>query len=168
MAQNLGDQPGLPNKKGITAEVAEELPRALAAYFDQHEIKCAHEANFLEMHDALGNAGEQEAIRQSAPDTKHCQLLVSSPVACTGCPNNPYEKQKRIPPKRGWLGIVAEALELHDSVELGFIRNFRSLSPEEFMVVRVTHNFLKLKQNEYLGSAVGVKVAEILAQLLKK
>lgn len=80
------------------------------------------EPNFYELYAALGDRDAQEAIREKHEDVKHCPMLRFNANACTGCANNPYERDGApVAHLQAARPILEEAMRLHDLAELGLL-----------------------------------------------
>jgi len=139
----------------------------------ENKIKpvCPSEPNFQELYEVLGNESAQEAIRQSNPTGRHCELLRVNPSVCTTCPvkQNPYngdegrdaEVYRAFEEYGYWL---EEAEYLQDRQALGFGPASERMTPEEFEVLRL------MRQHEAAISAriQGIEIARLIGQLFTK
>jgi len=72
----------------------------------------------------LGDRAAQDAIREKTAGVAHCPILRSNPSGCTGCANNPHEKER--PPTPAVVDeaapYLARAFRQHLLAELGLLR----------------------------------------------
>jgi hypothetical protein len=107
----------------------------------------------------LGNKDEQDAIREKHADVKHCPMLRANPNACTGCANNPNEKEDPADPElQSLLPLIEEGFRLHDLAELGLLEKPSLL---EIHILRLMHQDIVIERMKVQAHCIALRVAEV-------
>jgi len=102
-----------------------------------------------------------EEQRQKNPDGHHCIMLQQSPTACNGCPNNPYNENRKESNDalvEIWGDWISYGLELVDLVELGLIDRESELAPEEVMVMRQCLHYRRMEDMELQANMIASRM----------
>jgi len=71
------------------------------------------------MYANLGNRQAQADARDADPTSKHCDLLLVSANACTGCKHNPYESESAKRSIQSGVLVERYAAEINQAIKFG-------------------------------------------------
>ncbi len=130
------------------------------------DATCGREESFASLFPLIEKS-EQDEVRASYPELRHCGLLKRRPDACELCDlkDNPYKGKdvKNIKAARVNLRAVMDLKEMLDRVDLGIIRpdELLTLNAEDFSALLAVKRFKEYQKSKTLADLIAISCARM-------
>lgn len=152
--------------------MTEELLRALRLYSQYRDTirGCPDEPDFDKLFPVLGDREAQDAIREANQDVVHCDLLLTSPNACLGCPKNPRRNDKGGEVKEGvdeHSGLLNAAFRFLEDYEYGVLE-MSTLLPWEFQIVLIMRDYEEMNRQQLAAQMIRSEIGKLFGSESKQ